>query len=239
MSKSLLKRILSYLIHGGRSSKSIKKKRLILTDTDFFLPERGLAETRQMISEVPSPNEIEKHKGEPFDIDKSYPIRENMRCATINDFLERVWTDIDKINIDRTEEYFTLDNWMISILRTNEHLPFVQAIMEIKKEEENIFFTRHIYERMLLILLATEYHQHKDRDDVGMTLGEIDLFFPEEFNSGMLRSSLWRGVNILFSMGYITHKNIGEGVIDRSWFVITDKTKALLDDNQTTKQPNF
>lgn len=137
---------------------------------------------------------------------------------TIQQFVDRLVSRL-RVNLrDRDIKFSDEQNWMMELVKQNTHLPLCQNILLLSDD---------IHLRSLLLFAIFDYAQFGGLDDEGVDISDIDRFYPEDWQCGMLRQSLMSGENELMKKDYITFK-CEDGMVDSGTFVLTDKSKNEL-----------
>lgn len=145
-------------------------------------------------------------------------VPEKIDGLTIQQFMERLESHLDK-NLNRRDSNFEDEQrWMVTICKANPHLPICQEALRYE-DDINVL--------SLLLMIAFDYAQWADSDDEGLTMDTINMLFDEEYESNNMRMHLRNGNHVLMRNGYIEHK-CENGIADTERYMLTRKTKEEL-----------
>lgn len=107
---------------------------------------------------------------------------------------------------------------MMELVTQTPQLPLCQHILQL---DDNI----HL--RTLLLLAVVDYAKCGGQEDKGLSIYDINRFYPEDWECEMLRHGLMTGESELIRKDYLTYK-CNDGMADNTMFVLTEKTKSEL-----------
>ena len=114
-------------------------------------------------------------------------------------------------------DFSEIEEWMLQLVKANPDLPICHQVLSLND----------IHEQSLLLMVAVDYGMWAGSVEEGLTLRTIDNFYPEDFESILMRKNLERGTHILIKRGYIEHKN-EDGIANTHRYVLTRQAKEGL-----------
>ncbi len=133
------------------------------------------------------------------------------------DLLERyVPKEINEMGSDFSD----VEWWMTELVKSNPDLPICRYAQTLDNEHETA----------LMLLAVVDYAQWADSDVEGLSMGNIDKLFPDEFECDFIRTRLRDGNHRLLE-DHILEFRCDSGMADSERFMLTDdaKTKLLSD----------
>ena len=149
-------------------------------------------------------------------------VPEKIDNLTEQQFVDKLESHVEK-NMRSSHAHFADDEeWMQMLVEANPKLPLCRELLK--------FDDIHIQSLMLLIVF--DYAQWEGTDNEGLSYDIINDLFPEDSESGYMRSDLRDGSHMLIRLGYIEHKcEDGQADVDR--YRLTRKAKNELLANYT------
>lgn len=144
-------------------------------------------------------------------------IPEKIDGLTEQEFVDKLESHIDKNWYDRNIDFKDDEEWMLSLCKSNPHLPLCHDILTLND----------IHEQSLMLMIVFDFAQWADSDGEGLTFDSINNLYPEDFECNGLRRRLRDGSHMLIIRGFIENK-CEEGMADTERFVLTKRTKERL-----------
>ena len=144
-------------------------------------------------------------------------VPEKIDGFTEQQFVDKLESHIDKNMNDRNIDFNDDEEWMLLLVKANQHLPLCQEIMKFDD----------IHVQSLLLMIIFDYAQWEGSDSEGLQLHTIDNLYPDEFDCDFMRHGLMEGSHPLIRRGYIEHK-CANGQVNDKQYVLTRKTKETL-----------
>ena len=142
-------------------------------------------------------------------------IPEKIDGLTEQQFVDKLESHIDKSFNNRNNEFADDEEWMLQLVKANQHLPLCQEVLK--------FDDIHILS--LFLLIVVDYAQWEGSEREGLDIEAINNIYPEDYECNGIRYELLNGTHPLIECGYIEYKCI-DGQVDTEQYMLTRKTKT-------------
>jgi len=144
-------------------------------------------------------------------------VPENIEGLTEQQFVDKLESHIDRNINNRNVDFEDDEEWMMTLVKANPHLPLCQEILKYDD----------IHVQSLLLMIVYDYAQWEGSEGEGLQFQSIDNLYPEEFECDFMRQALRDGTHILIQNGYVEQK-CEEGHANGEQFMLTRKAKKEL-----------
>ena len=145
-------------------------------------------------------------------------VPEKIDGLQIQEFVDILERYLDRSLDDHSIDFEDSEKWMVQLCKANPHLPLCHEVLRYEYD---------IHVQVLLLMIVYDFAQWAESSDEGLTLGSIDHYFPEEYETDSMRHRLRDGSHVLIQDGLIEHK-CDEGIADVDRYMLTRKAKEEL-----------